>query len=120
LDDEDPDNYYWPTSPSQSVATNATINQGDIHYWNVWAGKADIEDYNLFVGRFNSEYGMQGILEMSSIKRFTIPSDWDETSQTMELHERHVVGWPTINYYLNEYYKPVKDFQTKVYVSQIM
>ncbi len=32
-----------------------------------------IIDYNIYIGRFNSEYGMQGILDMSSIKKFTIP-----------------------------------------------
>jgi len=45
--------------------------------------------YNTHVGRFNSEYGMQGMIPMSSIKKFSIDSDWDKESFVMKLHERH-------------------------------
>jgi beta-mannosidase len=51
--------------------------------WMVWAGQNDIEDYNKYVGRFDSEYGMQGMIPMSSIRKFSIPSDWDKTSFVM-------------------------------------
>lgn len=33
-------------------------HSGDIHYWGVWAGGRDIETYENYIGRFNSEYGM--------------------------------------------------------------
>jgi len=44
------------------------MDYGDIHYWGVWAGGEDFETYNQYIGRFNSEYGMQGMLAMDSIK----------------------------------------------------
>ena len=43
--------------------------------WIVWASTGDIEDYDTHVGRFNSEYGMQGMIPMSSIRRFSLPED---------------------------------------------
>lgn len=74
LDKEDPDRYYWPTSPSTPYTSNITqMDYGDIHYWGVWAGGEPFETYNQYIGRFNSEYGMQGMLSMDSIKKFSIP-----------------------------------------------
>jgi beta-mannosidase len=58
--------------------------------WLVWAGQADIEEYNTHVGRFNSEYGMQGMIPMSSIKNFTNASDRDFNTTVMKIHERHI------------------------------
>jgi hypothetical protein len=43
--------------------------------WLVWASQQDIEVYNTHVGRFNSEFGMQGMIPMNSIKKFTALSD---------------------------------------------
>lgn len=54
----DPDRFYWETSPSTLIGLDLLLNFGDIHYYGVWGGAADIEDYNSYVGRFNSEYGM--------------------------------------------------------------
>lgn len=52
----DPDRFYWPTSPTSQAPGNYSF--GDIHQWTVWAAKGDIELYNDYIGRFNSEYGM--------------------------------------------------------------
>lgn len=41
--------------------------------WLVWASKKPIETYNSFIGRFVSEFGMQGFLSMTSINKFTSP-----------------------------------------------
>jgi beta-mannosidase len=67
----DPDRFYWETSPSSSSNSPSTIGSGDIHFWRVWGGGTPIEEYESYVGRFNSEYGMQSMLEYSSIVRFT-------------------------------------------------
>jgi hypothetical protein len=45
---------YFETSPSSSSGKVETITKGDIHFWRVWALAADIEEYEVFVGRFNS------------------------------------------------------------------
>lgn len=81
----DPDRYYWPTSPSNFGLSNTTINTGDIHFYGVWGGM-DIEEYNNWVGRFNSEYGFQGSLPFESIKLFT-------TSQVHTNSIPHKIVW---------------------------
>ncbi|CDW90651.1 beta-mannosidase [Stylonychia lemnae] len=118
LNEVDPDRFYWPTSPTQSASHD--FDSGDIHMWLVWANQEDIEIYNTHVGRFNSEYGMQGMIPMSSIKQFSIASDWDKQSFVMQLHERHIQGWPNLNFYMDKYYRPTKDFESLVYASMIM
>jgi hypothetical protein len=60
--------------------------------------------YDTNVGRFTSEYGIQGMLCMESIKKFTIPSDWSLYSPVMTLHERHASKWGTLLHYLEAYY----------------
>ena len=77
----DPDRFYWETSPITSATTNNPV--GDIHNYNVWGSRMDVEFYDQSVGRFDSEYGMQGMIPMSSIKKFSTPSDWDQSSFVM-------------------------------------
>lgn len=68
----DPDRFYWPTSPTSSYSKGAEgMKSGDVHYWGVWAGKADIETYNTNIARFMSEFGMQGMVPMTSLRQFT-------------------------------------------------
>jgi hypothetical protein len=47
---------------------------------------------------------MQGMIPMSSIRQFSIPSDWNKTSAVMEIHERHIAGWPNLNHYMAQYF----------------
>ena len=61
LKEEHPEVYYWETSPSASSSSTRTLASGDIHFWRVWAAGAPIEEYEEYVGRFNSEYGMQAM-----------------------------------------------------------
>ena len=78
------------TRPYISSSPNSeSQRKGDNHSWGVWANKQDIETYNTIVGRFTSEYGMQGMPSMNSIKKFTLPEDWSLESPVMLLHERH-------------------------------
>jgi beta-mannosidase len=38
----------------------------------------------------------------------------------MRIHERHVAGWPNLNHYMSQYFKPTKDFETFVYGTMVM
>ena len=57
---------------------------------------------------------------MSSIKKFTLPVDLDPSSLVMQIHERHVKGWPNLNLYMNNYFRPTKDFESFVYGTMVM
>lgn len=63
---------------------------------------------------------MQGMIPMSSIRQFSVPSDWDITSMVMRIHERHVQGWPNLIHYMEQYFKPTRDFEALVYGTMVM
>jgi beta-mannosidase len=120
LKEEDPDRPYWPSSPSLGWGRDSAYKKGDVHYWGVWWGKEPVEKYNEKVGRFISEYGMQGIPDMKTIKQFSLPQDWDTSSAVMKTHQKHPFGWENIKYYIEQKFRTPKTFEDLVYVSQLM
>ena len=113
---------YWKSSPSagpEKIATYETTS-GDIHYWGVWHGKHPISDFNKYVGRFMSEYGFQSFPEFSTVKKYTIESDWDIESEVMAAHQRSGIGNLRIKQYMESHYKEPKDFESFLYVSQLL
>lgn len=112
---------YWPSSPLYGYYHPESFRFGDSHYWSVWAGAQPIENYRNNVGRFMTEYGMQGILDINSIKLFTISEDRHLNSSTIKMHEKHTKGFPYLNQYINETCGILPDdFEDFVYLSQIM
>ncbi len=63
---------------------------------------------------------MQGMVPMSSIRKFTAPADRDFDTSVMAIHERHVLGWPNLHMYMEKYFKPTKDFESFVYGTMVM
>ena len=51
---QDPQTPYIPTSPLYGVGNGGFDRGGDVHYWGVWAGGSDFENYKSAVGPFNS------------------------------------------------------------------
>jgi beta-mannosidase len=125
----DPTAFYWPSSPyggdpdakCESGQPNWNPN-GDGHYWGVWHGKDSIANYNIIRARFFSEYGFQSFPEYQSVLKYAPEKrDHDIYSEVMMSHQRggsHANGlieW----YLLNEYRKP-KDFQSFLYMGQLL
>jgi hypothetical protein len=63
---------------------------------------------------------MQGMIPMNSIKKFTVEEDRKFDTFVMQLHERHVAGWPNLKLYMEKYFKPTKDFESFVYGTMVM
>ncbi len=111
---------YWPSSPGSEFGKKESFEKGDAHYWNVWWGKQPFENYNTAVPRFMSEYGFQSFPEFSSVKKYTLEEDYDVYSEVMKSHQRSSIGNKTIeDYMLRHYHKP-KDFESFLYVSQLL
>ena len=67
-----------------------------------------------------SEYGFQSFPEYTSFKNFANHLDEDMYSQVMKHHQRSSIGNATIEEYMErEYHKP-KDFESLLYLSQIL
>ncbi|MBI9063905.1 MAG: glycoside hydrolase family 2 protein [Marinilabiliaceae bacterium] len=116
----DGDRFYWPSSPLHGWGY-PVHKEGDVHYWGIWHAQEPFENFQKkeAIGRFMSEYGFQGCPEMSSIQKFTLPEDQAINSKVMLAHQKHRIGYPVIDKYMEWYYNKPKDFEAYLYVSQI-
>ena len=117
-----PESFYWPSSPYGLPGKGCDDKNGDRHYWDVWHGRKPITQYNVERSRFFSEYGFQSFPEFESVKIYAPdPKDWEITSEVMMEHQR--AGSYANNlieeYLLNEYQKP-KDFESFLYMNQVL
>lgn len=111
---------YISSSPLHGWGRSASMKEGDSHYWGVWWGKEPFTMYEKKVGRFMSEYGFQGFPDLSTIGKFTSPQDCQLNSPVMKVHQKHPVGYETIEeYMIRDYRKPVS-FEMYDYVSQLV
>jgi beta-mannosidase len=95
---------------------------GDKHYWAVWHGGKPFEAYRDQSG-FMSEFGLQSFPEPKSVRLYTDESDRASiTSPVMVSHEKNagLKGIGKIQKYLDMYFKPAKDFDSTLWLSQIM
>jgi len=111
---------YILSSPRIGWGRPESTKRGDMHYWGVWWGKEPFSAYKEKTGRFMSEYGVQGFPPLESIQKFTLPADRQLGSPVMKAHQKHPVGYETIDEYLLRDYKRPKDFESYVYVSQLL
>ncbi len=116
----DPQRSYWGSSPSSGLGVPADLVNGDEHYWGVWWGKAPFETYATHLARFMSEYGFQSFPEISTVKKYALPEDYNIFSDVMKSHQRSSIGNQTIEYYMLKEYKKPKDFESFLYVNQVL
>lgn len=122
LKEEDPDTFYWPSSPSSggSLDKPNDPSRGDNHYWDVWHGMKPFTDYRNYHFRYVSEFGFQSFPAMATIEGFTLPEDRNVFSYVMEKHQRNAAANGKIAEYLSQTYRFPKDFDAFVYASQLL
>jgi beta-mannosidase len=120
LKQEDPARPYWPSSPSLGWGRDSAYKKGDVHYWGVWWGKEAVSRYQQKIGRFMSEYGMQGMPDMRSIRAFAGSGPLDTSNAALRVHQKHPFGYQNINMYIEQKFPVPKRFEDLVYVSQLM
>lgn len=117
---------YWPSSPMIELtgdirqhATNSSTG-GDIHYWGVWHNVEPFENYNVYIGRFMSEYGFQSFPEYKSVRRYAEEHDLALESEVMLAHQKNGQGNRLIKQYMDMYMNEPKDFPSFLYMSQVL
>ncbi len=116
----DPQRSYWSSSPSSGEGIAADLVNGDEHYWGVWWGKEPFSTYATHLARFMSEYGFQSFPEISTVRKYALPEDYDIFSEVMKSHQRSSIGNGTIEYYMLQEYKKPKDFESFLYVNHVL
>jgi beta-mannosidase len=120
LDSIAPGATYVSSSPQIGWGHKESLQQGDSHYWGVWWGMEPFENYNTKVGRFMSEYGFQGMPDLSTFKKFAPEKELSLQSESIKAHQKHPTGYATIQAYMERDYKIPKSFENYVYVSQLL
>lgn len=116
---------YWPSSPLVSLSrdenqhANPRRTSGDIHYWGVWHNKEPFDHYDIYVGRFMSEYGFQSFPEPRTVRTYAQESSMALESEVMLAHQKHGSGNQLIKAYMEMYMKEPRDFESFLYLSQI-
>jgi beta-mannosidase len=95
---------------------------GDTHYWEVWHGPKMFDAYRTVTG-FMSEFGFQSFPEPKTIRAFT--NEEDRTSvvtPVMNWHQRDGSGHGNeiIRDTTLRYFRPPKDFDSALWLSQIL
>ncbi|MDW3194971.1 MAG: glycoside hydrolase family 2 protein [Cytophagales bacterium] len=116
----DPGRHYLSSSPMNNWEDPDLFKYGNHHYWGVWHGEAPFEDFKRSVPRFMSEFGFQSFPVQSSVQRYSLPEDWSIDSEVMKVHQKHPRGNQLIATYTNRSYHPPKDFESFLYLSQVV
>ena len=115
---------YWPSSPMAGPEPTQHgldgTTSGDQHYWGVWHGFRPLESYDEVTTRFCSEYGFQSFPEMSTIRTYALPEDYDINSDVMKSHQRSYIGNGRISDYMKMYYRVPTDFEQFIYMTHVL
>lgn len=119
---EDPDHFYWPSSPSSGLPHEIPESPatGDRHLWEVWHMNQPFRFYRQQYPRFASEFGFQSLPALPTVATYAEPADWNMTSYIMEHHQRNRAGNSKIITYLTDHYQMPKDFPSLVYTTQVL
>ncbi len=119
---EDGEHFYHPSSPSSGGAFTEpdAEGKGDCHYWAVWHGMKPFSDYEKHYFRFCSEFGFESFPELSTIKTFASPGDFNIFSRVMESHQKNGSANAKILHYTSENFLYPNSFESLVYVSQVL
>ncbi len=113
-------NIYWESSPSIGWGRKESLLQGDSHYWEVWWGKQPFEIYKEKVGRFMSEYGFQSMPSIETFRKIAPENDLHLNSVSIKNHQKHPVGYETIQEYMERDFPVPTDFEDYIYISQLL
>jgi beta-mannosidase len=117
----DPSRPYWPSSPSSNLEDDPESQKmGDVHYWQVWHAAAPFSEYEKQSPRFMSEYGFQSFPQIETVRTYTADGDRDIQSPVMLAHQKHPRGNQLIREYMLREYPEPKDFESFLYVSQVL
>ena len=122
LDEYDPSRPYWQSSPSSDFQADSDFQGiGDTHYWQVWHAEKPYKEYEKQFPRFMSEYGFQSFPEYETVKTYTTEEDRQSIETPIMLaHQRHPRGNQLVKTYMLREYNQPKDFESFLYVSQVL
>jgi len=118
----DSDRDYIPTTPFGSVKDPNDPNCGTVHKWDVWMDYRPIRKYQCQpedVPPFVTEFGLQSLPNMETIKRFCPVEQLRIGSLPIERHNYQLDGNNRLYRYIGELFGTAGNLEQFVYLSQI-
>jgi len=113
---------YWPSSPMGGYREPMTVKipqSGDAHYYVAYVNKP-FSNILETPSHFFSEHGFQSWPDKKVVYQFTAPDDRDKNSAVMRAHNKALIGNSVLDKYIKMYYKLPKDFDSYIYVTQLV
>ena len=112
---------YTPSSPTSYGGFNDPTNYavGDVHFWHVWNGNCNFDEYRNHKFRFCSEYGFESLPCYKTIEAFCPEDERNILSYTMENHQKHWHGNVKLINFMSDKYQLPKDLKAAVYGTQL-
>ena len=109
------------TLAPQALYVPGSPEVGDVHYWQVWHGGKTFDAYRSLNG-FMSEFGFQSFPEPRTVDSYTTVEDRTSLhTPIMDWHQRSAGnGNKKISDMLERYFQPAKDFNSALWLSQIL
>ncbi len=111
---------YIPSSPKHGWGRKESMTDGDSHYWGVWWGLEPIEKFNEKVPQFMSEFGMQAMPDLNTLKKVIPDSAMNFNSPKFKNHQKHLTGFQTLDHYLKEYFSVPENIEDYAYATQLL
>jgi beta-mannosidase len=111
---------YIPTSPKHGWGRKESMTDGDAHYWGVWWGLESIETYQEKIPQFMSEFGMQSMPNMETLKKVIPDSAINFNSPKFNNHQKHPTGFQTLDHYLKKYLVIPDSMDDYAYATQLL
>jgi beta-mannosidase len=118
--EHDPQRFYLSTSPLYGWGWEKSLTHGSSHYWGVWWGVQPAETYIEKVPRFASEFGLQAMPTLSTIRTFQTEDEDYLFSPTLQCHQKHPTGYQTIDSYLKMEGLYAETLDEFIYLSQLV
>ncbi len=122
LSELDPDRDYIPSTPLGPAKTPNEPDTGTFHQWYVWSKHAPTRDYITSpkkIPRFVTEFGLQAMPEVNTIKTFCPEDQLRIASQAIEKHNYQLDGNPRLTRYLAELFPNPENLDQLSYLSQL-
>jgi len=117
---------YWPGSPSSGYLDVKPHGlkpgkiTGDTHLWQIWHGMQPIEAFRKYPTRFCSEFGMESMPSMHTVRMFTDVPSPKLFDPVMLLHQKSRGGNEKILFYMLAKYRNPAKFEDFIYLSQLV
>jgi len=116
-----PEAIYKHSSPTSDTCFHDSndFTKGDTHFWRVWFNSEPFTAYRKPF-RFCSEFGVQSIHDIKTVKFYAKDDELNFFSPVMENHQKNGNGNKRIMQYIVDEFRYPKDFESLAYVSQLM